>query len=90
MEREAEASSGDTRYRFLHEGLSLSGDLGHSWRMSCPICANPTETEFRPFCSRRCADIDLGRWMLGQYAIPVDAQEEEERIATQPQSPEKH
>ena len=38
--------------------------------MSCPICRKPTAPEFRPFCSRRCADVDLGRWMTGAYAVP--------------------
>lgn len=41
--------------------------------MSCPICGRPTETRYRPFCSARCADIDLGRWMLGSYSIPDEA-----------------
>jgi endogenous inhibitor of DNA gyrase (YacG/DUF329 family) len=35
----------------------------------CPICGEPTEYEARPFCSRRCANIDLYRWMSGGYAI---------------------
>jgi endogenous inhibitor of DNA gyrase (YacG/DUF329 family) len=38
--------------------------------MPCPICQKPTELEFRPFCSKRCADIDLGKWFSGSYAIP--------------------
>lgn len=37
----------------------------------CPVCARPTEASFRPFCSRRCADVDLSRWLGGKYAIPV-------------------
>jgi|RhiMetdeSRZDD1v2_1073273.scaffolds.fasta_scaffold20763_8 endogenous inhibitor of DNA gyrase (YacG/DUF329 family) len=37
----------------------------------CPICERPTVQEYRPFCSRRCADIDLSRWLSGAYAIPV-------------------
>jgi len=36
---------------------------------SCPICKNPTMPEWRPFCSKRCADVDLGRWLNGSYAI---------------------
>ncbi len=47
--------------------------------MTCPICKEPTEDRYRPFCSKRCADVDLGRWMLGTYAIPADAEEEDER-----------
>lgn len=38
---------------------------------SCPICRKPTVADFRPFCSKRCADIDLGKWLGGSYAIPV-------------------
>lgn len=39
---------------------------------ACPICGRPTEARWRPFCSKRCADIDLGRWLTGRYAIPTD------------------
>lgn len=35
----------------------------------CPICRAPAVTEWRPFCSRRCADADLGRWLAGDYRI---------------------
>lgn len=38
---------------------------------SCPECAKPSEHKYRPFCSKRCADLDLGRWLNGSYAIPV-------------------
>ena len=48
--------------------------------MSCPICSKPTERAYRPFCSRRCADIDLGKWIRGDYAIP--AQDEDDPDAT--------
>jgi endogenous inhibitor of DNA gyrase (YacG/DUF329 family) len=36
----------------------------------CPICGKPAAEAFKPFCSKRCADIDLGRWFKGGYAIP--------------------
>ena len=36
----------------------------------CPICSKPAEVEYRPFCSRRCADVDLQRWFTGRYAVP--------------------
>jgi endogenous inhibitor of DNA gyrase (YacG/DUF329 family) len=39
----------------------------------CPICGKPVEPRFRPFCSRRCADIDLGRWFTEGYAVPEQA-----------------
>lgn len=37
----------------------------------CPICGKPVEQRFRPFCSRRCADVDLHRWLSGTYTVPV-------------------
>jgi uncharacterized protein len=36
----------------------------------CPICGKPREPRYTPFCSARCADIDLGRWLKGAYVIP--------------------
>jgi endogenous inhibitor of DNA gyrase (YacG/DUF329 family) len=45
---------------------------------TCPICGKPAVEEFRPFCSRRCADIDLNRWLSGVYAIPVKEDEDED------------
>jgi endogenous inhibitor of DNA gyrase (YacG/DUF329 family) len=36
----------------------------------CPICREPTEAAYRPFCSARCRDVDLSRWLRGSYAIP--------------------
>lgn len=38
--------------------------------MSCPICDNDTNAAYRPFCSRRCADVDLAKWLGGGYALP--------------------
>lgn len=38
----------------------------------CPICGKPAVAGYRPFCSRRCADVDLGRWLSGGYAIPAE------------------
>jgi hypothetical protein len=40
--------------------------------MICPICAKETDAKYRPFCSRRCADVDLGKWLTGSYAIAAD------------------
>jgi hypothetical protein len=45
--------------------------------MSCPICAKETAEVYRPFCSRRCSDVDLGRWLNGSYVVP--GPEEEDR-----------
>lgn len=35
------------------------------------MCGKPRVEKFRPFCSRRCADIDLHRWLSGAYAVPA-------------------
>jgi endogenous inhibitor of DNA gyrase (YacG/DUF329 family) len=40
---------------------------------ACPICRRPARPEVRPFCSRRCADVDLARWLTGSYVIPGPA-----------------
>ncbi|WP_127901646.1 DNA gyrase inhibitor YacG [Solirhodobacter olei] len=56
--------------------------------MSCPICGRPADEKYRPFCSRRCADIDLGRWLKGDYVIPGTALEEDDEIGEQrPEDP---
>jgi endogenous inhibitor of DNA gyrase (YacG/DUF329 family) len=44
---------------------------------ACPICGKPAVERFRPFCSRRCADIDLNRWLSGVYTIPVKEDDED-------------
>ena len=46
-------------------------------RPRCPICRKAAEEKWRPFCSKRCADIDLGRWLNESYSIP--SQEEPNR-----------
>ncbi|MGC2203637.1 MAG: DNA gyrase inhibitor YacG [Stellaceae bacterium] len=38
----------------------------------CPICGKPAAAQHRPFCTTRCAQIDLGRWLKGNYSIPTD------------------
>ncbi len=46
---------------------------------ACAVCAKkPVAAEYRPFCSKRCADIDLGRWLSDRYAIPAVDNEETE------------
>jgi endogenous inhibitor of DNA gyrase (YacG/DUF329 family) len=53
--------------------------------MSCPICGKQTAATYRPFCSRRCADIDLGRWLNESYRVPAeDADDREAASADQP------
>lgn len=47
--------------------------------MPCPICKDETAKDFHPFCSRRCADVDLGRWLTGSYAVASDDPDDTER-----------
>ena len=44
----------------------------------CPICGRPAELDHSPFCSRRCADVDLQRWFSGAYAVPGGKSEADE------------
>ncbi|MFN3585738.1 DNA gyrase inhibitor YacG [Phenylobacterium sp.] len=41
----------------------------------CPICGKPVDPTYRPFCSKRCADVDLQRWLAGVYAVPASEDE---------------
>jgi endogenous inhibitor of DNA gyrase (YacG/DUF329 family) len=47
---------------------------------ACPICGKRAKPELRPFCSTRCADIDLGRWLTDRYAIPTADDEDEDAV----------
>jgi endogenous inhibitor of DNA gyrase (YacG/DUF329 family) len=38
---------------------------------TCPICGKPASAKYKPFCSARCADVDLHRWLAGVYSVPV-------------------
>ena len=40
-------------------------------RPKCPICGKPAAEKFKPFCCKRCADVDLHRWLAGVYAVPA-------------------
>jgi uncharacterized protein len=46
---------------------------------ACAICGKPVDARFKPFCSKRCADVDLNRWLSGRYVIPgAEVLEDEE------------
>lgn len=45
----------------------------------CPICGTMTDNvQYRPFCSKRCADVDLGNWLTGKYSVPAEEMDEED------------
>ena len=54
----------------------------------CPICSKPAAPDYRPFCSRRCADVDLGRWLNESYRIPAETEDEPDE-ATETDAPPK-
>ena len=59
--------------------------------MTCPICGKPAVTTYRPFCSRRCADIDLAKWLGDGYRIagtPEDDPQAEEPAPPPPPRPQ--
>ena len=58
-----------------------------------PVQEGAAGARYRPFCSRRCADIDLGKWLTGNYAIPVaqhDSEDEEEGGTPKEDPPVRH
>ena len=58
--------------------MAASGKAGEgeSRAPRCPICGKPSVAAFSPFCSKRCARIDLHRWLSGRYAIPAVEEDE--------------
>jgi uncharacterized protein len=65
----------------------MKGAPGTPAPKPCPICGKPRDALYAPFCSRRCADVDLGRWLKGSYVIPGMTAAEEEDEETPPRSP---
>ena len=56
--------------------MSDDDKAGGGAKRPCPICGKPSETKWRPFCSKRCADVDLNRWLSGSYAVPAEDDDE--------------
>ena len=42
-------------------------------RAKCPICRKLAAQDYRPFCGKRCADVDLNRWLDGRYVVPGES-----------------
>ena len=64
--------------------LHLKIVKGHSQKAACPLCQRPAEILHRPFCSRRCAQLDLGKWLTGSYAISSYEAMEGSDVETRP------
>jgi endogenous inhibitor of DNA gyrase (YacG/DUF329 family) len=52
----------------------------------CPICGKPADAKLAPFCSARCADVDLNRWFAGAYAFPAGDEDDTEETAAEPRA----
>ena len=62
--------------------LHLKIVKGHSQKTACPLCEQPAKAPHTPFCSRRCAQLDLGKWLTGGYAIPAHEAMEDSDVET--------
>ena len=51
---------------------------------ACPICGKPSVPEYRPFCSKRCADIDLAHWLRGDYVGSGNSMADDELVPERP------
>ncbi len=56
----------------------MAGEARPARPRRCPVCGKPATPASRPFCSERCRQVDLGRWLAGDYAIPGDPDPEGE------------
>jgi len=64
-----------TRHRVSRSRTTAPGDQPRRARPACPICGTPAAARYRPFCSARCADIDLARWLNESYRVPGETSE---------------
>ncbi|HVT52441.1 MAG TPA: DNA gyrase inhibitor YacG [Dongiaceae bacterium] len=53
----------------------------------CPICGKPVQAEFRPFCSARCKQVDLNRWLSEAYRVPDRPGTDDDEAETRPAPP---
>lgn len=56
----------------------MPAERGKKKARKCPICGKPAGDATAPFCSSRCRDVDLHRWLSGSYAIPVTEDTDED------------
>ncbi len=62
--------------------MSDRSEGGPSKSSTCAVCGKKVSAKFAPFCSRRCADLDLGRWLKGGYVIPARPDDAEDGAET--------
>ena len=54
------------------QAMGVTKSDGRGQKRACPICKMAAGAAYRPFCSARCAEVDLGRWLTGRYRIPTE------------------
>ena len=59
-----------------------------SIQMTCPICQKKSDPKYAPFCSRRCADVDLNRWLKGAYVMPTNEAPKPDEAEPEPEESE--
>ena len=47
----------------------------------CPVCGEPSQDKYHPFCSKHCADVDLGRWLKGVYVVHTNETPEDSEVS---------
>jgi endogenous inhibitor of DNA gyrase (YacG/DUF329 family) len=52
--------------------------MGQALLKECKICGKPASIKYNPFCSERCAQVDLNRWLGEGYVIPTDEEPEQD------------
>ena len=60
------------RFDYIRSAMASISSIERPAPRPCPICGKPPMPQYRPFCSARCAQIDLGRWLKGNYSIPTE------------------
>ena len=61
-----------SRCDYIRSAMASASSIHLTTPRPCPICGKPATPQHRPFCSARCAQIDLGRWLKGNYSIPTE------------------
>ena len=60
---------------------TAAGRKGTAARQPCPICGRSPDATYQPFCSRRCADVDLARWLGEIYRVPASEDEPDDETS---------
>ena len=80
MARRSWAAGGGEGERLMGDVHPFRGKPGKPAKPCCPICGKRPDTDQRPFCSARCKQVDLGRWLGGDYRLPTEEVAEPEEL----------